>query len=180
MQEGLKLELVQEPNRLPLVRAGGLHRPEVRLIDEFEIGLGKWQALSKWLAGRRYTGGDYVRHPADLAAMRTALRAAYRFRPKPLVDLVSERRGPGVTQALRELQDPAWKAHYANYLRRMGQLPVLDGRSFTYPPWPAVQKRVAHLALELQLVPERDRPEAWGLAGMEPPREELGGGERGR
>ena len=73
VQQGLKLELVQEPNRLPLIAEPGRYGPRVDLVDPFEIGMGKWQGLSMSLAGRKYTGPDYVRHPMDLAAIRRQL-----------------------------------------------------------------------------------------------------------
>ena len=170
--EGLKLELVQEPARLAPVRAKGLQQREVRLIDPFEIAMGKWQALSTWLAGRKYTGGDYVRHPADLCALSSTLQLAYRFRPDPLVAMVAERRGPGIVQALRELQDPVWEANYDDYLRRMGSLPIGDSAAFAYPTWKAALQEVARLSLELDLLPAQDRPEVWELAAMDPPEEE--------
>ena len=72
VMEGLKLELVQEPARLPLQEREGLRGTDVPLSGAFEIAMGKWQALSRRLAGRRYTGADYVRHSADLAAMSVA------------------------------------------------------------------------------------------------------------
>lgn len=166
VMEGLKLELVQEPNRLPLVERASPFRPEaVTVLSPFESAMGKWKALSTWLAGRRYTGGDYVRHPADLAAMRgsgafdpgavTGARAA----------LAAELRGPGVTKALRELQAPEWESNYQDYLRRMGQLPVRALRSaFSYPTWRPVLQSVAAMALDLKLVPERDLPEVKQMA----------------
>lgn len=165
--EGLKLELVQEPARLPLQEREGLRGLDVPLIGAFEIAMGKWRALSTWLAGRKYTGGDYVRHPTDLAAMsgapgfeRDAVRGAW-------AELVGARRGPGITQALRELQNPVWEANYTDYMRRMGQLPVRSGRSaFAHPRWRPVLRRVARMALDLELVPERDRPEIKGMATL--------------
>ena len=57
---------------MPLKLAEGLRGADVPLVGAFEIAMGKWQALSTWLAGRRYTGGDYVRHPMNLAAMSAA------------------------------------------------------------------------------------------------------------
>ena len=158
--ERLKLELVQEPNCLPLRLTEGLRGADVPLVGAFEIAMGKWQALSTWLAGRRYTRGDYVRHPMDLAAMsaapgfeRESLRGARSL-------LVAERSGPGITHALRELQAPEWETNYEDHLRRMGQLPVRYRRSaWSYSRWHPVRRRAARMALELDLVPVRDRRE---------------------
>ena len=165
VMEGLKLELVQEPARLPLQEREGLRGADVPLIGAFEIAMGKWQALSLRLAGRRYTGADYVRHPADLAAMsaapgfeRDALRGVRRR-------LAAERRGSDITQALRELQAPEWETNYQDYLRRMGQLPIRRLRSaWSHATWPPVRRRVARMALDLDLVPGRDRSEVEQMA----------------
>ena len=167
--EGLTLVLVQEPNRLPLKLAEGLRGADVPLVGAFEIAMGKWQALSTWLAGRRYTGGDYVRHPMNLAAMsaapgfeRESLRGARSL-------LVAERSGPGITHALRELQAPEWETNYGDYLRRIGQLPVRSRRwAWSYSRWRPVRRRAALMALELDLVPVRDRREVEWMA--RPPR----------
>ena len=169
VMEGLKLELVQEPARLPLQEREGLSGADVPLIGAFEIAMGKWQALSRWLAGRRYTGADYVRHPADLAAMsaapgfeRDAVRGVRRR-------LAAERSGPGITQALRELQAPEWETNYQDYLRRMGQLPIRRlGSAWSYSKWPPLRRRVARMALDLDLVPARDQREVEQMA--RPPR----------
>ena len=70
VMEGLKLELVQEPNRLRLVQRASPFQPKaVTVLSPFESVMGKWKALSTSLAGRRHTGGECVRHPTDLAAM---------------------------------------------------------------------------------------------------------------
>lgn len=166
VMEGLKLELVQEPVRLPLVRRQSPFQPEeVSVVDPFEIAMGKWTALATWLAGRRYTGGDYVRHPADLAALRGGggfERGVVRGRR---AEMAAALRGPGVTQALRELQDPVWEANYKDYLRRMGQLPVRDGTAFAYSTWEPVRREVARLALDLKLVPRAHLAEVRSMAG---------------
>ena len=163
--EGLKLKLVQEPARLPLQEREGLGGVDIPKIGAFEVAMGKWQALARWLAGRRYTGADYVRHPADLAAMsaapgfeRDAVRGVRRR-------LAAELSGPGITQALRELLSPEWETNYQDYLRRMGQLPLRRlGSAWSHSTWPPVRRRVARMALDLDLVPVRDRREVEQMA----------------
>ena len=86
--------------------------------------------------------------------------------------MVAERRGPGIVQALRELQDPVWEAKYDDYLRRTGSLPIADSAAFAYPTWEPVLQEVARLSLELDLVPAQNRPEVWQLAAMDLPEEE--------
>ena len=162
VQQGLKLELVQAPNRLPLDWEEGKVRPQVPLIRPSEIAMGKWQALCTWLAGRRYTGGDYVRHPADLAAISGALE------PLVIEQMARELRGPAVAQALRELHDPLWAAHYEDYLRRMGTMPILDDQAFGYISWPRALRSVARLALKLELVPRADRDEVRRMSYLPP------------
>ena len=45
--EGLKLELVQEPNRLPLVeRASPFRLQAITVLSPFESAMGKWKAMS--------------------------------------------------------------------------------------------------------------------------------------
>lgn len=163
--EELKLVLAQEPARLPLQEREGQSGANVPLIGAFEIAMGKWQALARRLAGRRSTDADYVRHPADLAAMSAAPgfeRDAVRgFRRR----LAAERSGPGITQALRELQAPEWETNYQDYLRRMGHLPIRRlGSAWSYSTWQPVRRRVVRMALDLDLVPERDRREVKQLA----------------
>ena len=179
MQERLSLELAQGPNKLQPIVKKGQFGPEVSLVDPFEIAMGKWRGLSMSLAGRKYTAPDYVRHPMDLATMSTPLELAFRFRPKPLADMVADRRGPAVTQALRELHDPIWEANYEIYLDRMGKLPLAEGGADAYPGWKTTLERVSLLALSLNLVPRADRAEVWRMTGLRPPAEE-GDREAGR
>ena len=76
--------------------------------------------------------------------------------------LAAERSGPGITEALRELQTPEWET---NYLRRMGQIPIRRlGSAWSHSTWPPVRRRAARMALDLDLVPARDRREVEQMA----------------
>ena len=160
--QGLKLELVQKRTRLPLIWEVGKIRSEVPLVHHSEIAAGKWQALCTRLAGRRHSSPDYVRHPADLVTIRRALE------PAVIEPLTRELRGPAVAQALRELHDPLWAAHYEDYLDRMGTMPIIDGQAFGYMSWPVALRRIAHIALTLELVSRADRAEVRRMAGLSP------------
>ena len=162
VQQGLKLELLQRPTRLPLMWRPGKTRPEVPLVRPPETAMGKWQAICTGLIGRRHTGPDYVRHPADLAVMSSMLE------PTVIADMAREVRGPAVAKGLRELHDPLWAAHYEDYLDRMGTMPILDDHVFGYPSWPRALRAVSHLALELELVPGADHDEVRRMAGLPP------------
>ena len=159
VQEGLKLELIQRPTRLPLTMGAGLYERTVPLVGPVETAMGKWQGLATRLAGRRRSGSDYCRHPLDLALMSNVLPVAFSHPPQPLADRVAERRGPAVTPVLRELQDPLWEASYEDYISRMGMLPIADGVAFAYPTWKTVHRRLAGLALDMDLVPHGERAE---------------------
>ena len=147
----------------PLQEREGLGGADVPLIGAFEIAMGKWQALARWLAGRRYTGAVCVRHPLDLAAMsaapgfeRDAVRGV-RLR------LAAERRGPGVTQALRELQARNGERTTRTTCVAWGSCRS-GGSVWSHSTWPPVRRRVARMALNLDLGPVRDRREVEQMA----------------
>ena len=56
---------------MPLVwRASPLQPEVVFVLSPYASAIGKWKAMPTWLAGRRYTRGDYVRHLPALADTR--------------------------------------------------------------------------------------------------------------
>ncbi len=156
----LKLELVQQPNRLPLRRVRGLTRCEVPFISAMEICMGKWQALCARLPGRARDNPALVRHPGDLAAMEATLTGVAQYPSPALAEMIAELRGPALTEALRELHHPFWQAAFTDYADLMGTRPISDSlRQYADPTWPTVRALVAQVALKMDLVPIRDRDE---------------------
>jgi len=177
--EGLKLELVQWPNRLALRPVPGLTGRLVRVIRPAEIAMGKWNAVSARLPGRARIYPDLVRHPWDLGAMSAILTETGAEPTAALSAMIEELRGPDVTIGLRGLGDPAWAENYADYAHRMGTRPVADG-FFQYadPSWETLRREVALAALAMDLVPSNDRPEVQEMAeGRWVPRGPDGGAE---
>ena len=174
--EGLKLELLQRPNSLPLHPVPGLEGELRPVIDPMEIARGKWKAVSTRLPGRARTYPDLVRHPWDLGAMRATLVLGVRAPDASLAAMIGELRGPSVTVGLRGLGDPAWAENYADYARRMGTRPITDGfYQYADPSWETLRSEVALAALSMDLVPRGDRAEVqqmaegrWGRPGRAP------------
>lgn len=163
--EGLKLELVQQPNRLPLVRREGLTGCTLRVLNPAEIAMGKWQALSTPWFSRRDTYPELIRHPWDLGTMETVLEASFNPPAKTLQELADERRAPQITEALRELFHPAWERNYSSYVDRMGTRPIDDQfPQYAYPTWPKVRRSMIRTALRMDVVPARNRPEVGRMA----------------
>ena len=156
----LRLELVQQPNRLPLDRVDGLTRREVQVVDLMEICMGKWQALRERLPGRPRDNPALVRHTWDLAAIRSTLTLVNRIPPPALAEMIGECRGPALTAALRELHDPYWQDAFTDYADLMGARPISDSlRQYADPTWPTLRRWSARVALNMDLVPSRDRDE---------------------
>ncbi len=162
---GLKLEMVDKPNRLPLSRLAGRTGRMVQTVDPVEISMGKWQAVCERIPGRAVLNPALIRHPWDLGAMTTMLSAAARVPALDLAEMIAERRGPAITAALRELHDPGWEDAFADYSDLMATRPIADD-FFQYadPTWPTLIGRVAQVALNMDLVPGRDRDEAEEMA----------------
>ncbi len=140
--EGLKLELVQQPNRLPLSHVPALGGGTVLVISPAETCMGKWHAVCDRLPGRARIYPALVRHPWDLGTLSATL-SAIAARPAPaLAKMIRELRGPKVSAALRELRDPAWGEAFADYAGAMATRPVVD---FTHsddtPPVDRAEKR---------------------------------------
>lgn len=163
--EGLKLELVQQPNRLPLHPVPGLSGKLHSVISPLEIALGKWSAVTTRLPGRARIYPDLVRHPWDLGAMRAALALGMPPRDTSRAAMLEEHSGPEVTVGLRGLGDPSWGDNYADYAQRMGMRPIADSFfQHADSAWETLRSEVALAALAMDLVPARDRPEVQGMA----------------
>ncbi len=163
--EGLKLELLQRPNRLPLHPVPGLSGKLHSVIGPLEIAMGKWSAVFSRLPGRARIYPDLVRHPWDLGAMRATLALVAPSQDTSLAAWIEEVRGPNVKDGLRGLGDPAWSDNYVDYAHRMGTQPIADG-FFEYadPTWETLRREVALAALAMDLVPVHDRPEVQAMA----------------
>jgi len=161
---GLKLELVQKPNRLPLDPVRGLAGDLHPVIRPTEIAMGKWRAVVRRLPGK-YSYPDLVRHPWDLGAMSAILAEAGASPTAALSAMIREQRGEAVTEALRSLHDPAWGQNFAAYAHLMATRPIGDG-FFQYadPTWATLRGDVALAALKMDLIPVRDRPEVQQMA----------------
>ncbi len=156
----LKLELVQQPNRLPLFSVDGLTRVTVQVVDLLEISMGKWQALCERLPGRPRDNPALVRHPWDLATMEATLTGVAQYSSPDLAEMIGECRVPALTAALRELHDPYWENAFNDYADLMGTRPISDSlRQYADPTWLTVRALVAQVALNMDLVPSRDRDE---------------------
>ena len=159
--QGLKLELVQRPNRLPLDRVIALTGGTVQIISPMEISMGKWQAVCERLLGRALIYPELIRHPWDLGTMEATLAGIARIPPPDLAEMIEERRGPAVSAVLRDLHDPDWGAAFTDYADLMATRPISDNLpQYADPTWPTVRRKVAQVALAMDLVPVRDRAEA--------------------
>ncbi len=184
--EGLKLELAQKPNRLPLFHVRALGGGTVQVISPMETSMGKWQAVCERLPGRARIYPELIRHPWDLGSMSATLEMGASHPAPDLAKMIGERRGPAVSAALRELYDPAWQAAFDDYAHRMATRPISDFLySYADPPWSTVRSNVALVALDMDLVPVRDRREVlemvegrWAPRQPGLPRDRGGGNSR--
>ena len=129
------------------------------------------------LQGSRSAAHRALRRRCDNGTLVRIGRAVYARRQACLFDVVPEvlpklgfrvltrqaainLGNPAVTQALRELRAPEWETTCPDYRRLMGQPPVRALCSaFSYPTWRPVLQSVVGMALDLDLVSERDLPE---------------------
>ena len=127
--------------------------------------MGKWNAVSSRLSGRARIYPDLVRHPWDLGTMSATLAEVSESPSAALVAMIQELRGAGVTEALRDLHDPAWGDNFADYAYRMGTRPIADG-FFEYadPTWETLRSEVAQAASDMDLIPYHDRSEVQSMA----------------
>ncbi len=171
--EGLKLELVQKPNRLPLSHVRALGGGTVQVVAPMETSMGKWQAVCARLPGRARSHSSLIRHPWDLGTMSATLEVGTKTPPPELAEMIGELRGPAVSAGLRGLHDPAWQAAFDDYADAMATRPISDSLyAYADPSWPTVRSDVARAALDMDLVPLPDRLEVLEMAEgrWEPPR----------
>ncbi len=169
----LKLELVQQPNRLSLERVMGLTGDTVQVVDLMEISMEKWQAVCERLPGRALDDPALVRHPWDLGTMTATLTGVVQYPGPDLTEMIAACRGPALTAGLRELHDPHWQDAFSDYADLMGTRPISDSlRQYADPTWPTLRRWVARVALNMDLVPDRDRVEVEEMsAGRWTPRQ---------
>ncbi len=178
---GLKLELVPKPNRLSLARVRGLTGGTVQVVDSMEICMGKWEAVCGRLTDTDTRHGDLIRHPWDLGTMSEELAARAQHPSLALSEMIEERCNPDLTDALRKLHDPYWEAAFDAYAPRMATRPISDSNPAADPTWRPLRWLVAQVALDMNLVPDRDRAEVGEMAaGQWRPRQPDQTRERGR
>ncbi len=161
---GVKLELVQKPNRLPLESVEGLTGRSIQITSTMEISMGKWQAVRERLPGFAVINAPLIRHPWDLGTMTRALTRTAQQPSPALAKMIEKRRDIALTLALRDLHDPDWEKAYADYARRMATRAISDIRPDAEPTWPTLRKRVAGVALDMGLVPIQHRAEVRKMA----------------
>ncbi len=127
--------------------------------------MGKWQAVCRRLQGRARIHPALIRHPWDLGSMSATLVGIAKSPPPELAEMIMEQRGPDVSAVLRGLHDPDLQAAFDDYADAMATRPIADILySYADPSWSTVKRHVAQVALDMDLVPLRDRSEVREMA----------------